>query len=99
MRRLRHDGGMRKSVDVTVTGRVQGVAFRYHAERRARDLGVGGWVRNEPDGSVSCRVEGEAAAVDALVDWCRNGPPGARVERVDVRDAEDSGATAFRVAY
>jgi len=90
---------MRSCVEVTVTGRVQGVAFRYHAERRAAELGVHGWVRNEPDGSVRLHLEGDAAAVDSLVTWCRQGPTSARVERVDVRDAADAGATSFRITY
>jgi len=88
---------MRKAVDVTVTGRVQGVSFRAYAEDRARRLGVAGWVRNEPDGSVGGHFEGEAEAVDALVDWCRNGPRLARVERVRVREAEVQNARSFDV--
>ena len=54
------------AVDVSVQGRVQGVAFRYHTQREAGRLGVHGWVRNEPDGSVAGHFEGEPAAVDLL---------------------------------
>ncbi|GAW51728.1 MULTISPECIES: acylphosphatase [unclassified Nocardioides] len=86
---------MRKSVDVTVTGRVQGVSFRYYTGQEAARLGVTGRVANEPDGTVSGHFEGEADAVDALVDWCRTGPRPARVERVDVRPGVDEGATSF----
>jgi acylphosphatase len=89
------DVGMRKSVDVTVTGRVQGVAFRYYTGEEARRLGVAGWVANEPDGSVAGHFEGEPDSVDALVDWCRRGPRLARVKRVDVRPGADEGATSF----
>ena len=88
---------MRTSVDVTVTGRVQGVSFRYYTAEEAARLGVAGWVSNEPDGTVSGHFEGEADAVDALVDWCRTGPRLARVERVDVRPAPDEGLTSFGV--
>ncbi|HEY0952072.1 acylphosphatase [Nocardioides sp.] len=88
---------MRRSVDVTVTGRVQGVSFRYAAEREATRLGVTGWVRNEPDGSVAAHAEGDPGAVDAFVRWCHDGPPMAYVERVDVQEAEDQGSTSFRV--
>ena len=90
---------MRKAVDVTVTGRVQGVSFRAYAEDQARRLGVTGWVRNESDGSVGGHFEGEAEAVDALVDWCRTGPRLARVEHVRVREAEVSGARSFDVRF
>jgi acylphosphatase len=88
---------MRSAVDVTVTGRVQGVAFRAYAEREAARLGVAGWVRNEPDGSVAGHFEGEDHAVDALVGWCREGPRLADVERVDVRPSDDQGLRSFGV--
>lgn len=84
-----------KSVQARVTGRVQGVAFRWHTEERARELGVAGWVRNEVDGSVLLHAEGDDAAVDALVEWCRTGPPSARVTDVAVRDDAPTGATSF----
>jgi acylphosphatase len=73
-------------VSVIVQGRVQGVAFRHHTCRRAQELGVTGWVRNLPDGAVEGLFEGDDGAVAALVEWCRSGPPAARVERLDIRD-------------
>jgi acylphosphatase len=88
---------MRTAVEVTVTGRVQGVSFRYYTAEEATRLGVAGWVSNEPDGTVAGHFEGDAQAVDALVDWCRSGPRLARVERVDVRPGDDEGATSFHV--
>ncbi len=88
---------MRNAVDLTVTGRVQGVSFRYYAEREATRLGLGGWVRNEPDGSVAAHVEGDPGAVDGFVRWCHEGPRLARVERVDVRCSDDEGRTSFGV--
>ncbi len=90
---------MRRAVEVTVRGRVQGVSFRAYAEEQARRLGVAGWVRNEPDGSVAGHFEGEPAAVDALVDWCRSGPRLARVEGVDVRESAPEGASSFGVRF
>lgn len=83
--------------DVTVTGRVQGVFFRARAQQEASRLGVAGWVRNEPDGSVALHVEGDPAAVQALVDWCRRGPSGARVAAVDARPAAVTGSASFEV--
>lgn len=88
---------MRNAVDLTVTGRVQGVSFRYYAEREATRLGLGGWVRNEPDGSVAAHVEGDPGAVEAFVRWCHDGPRLAYVERVDVRLAADQGLRSFGV--
>ena len=88
---------MRKAVDVTVTGRVQGVSFRFYTEQEARRLGVTGWVRNEPDGSVGGHFEGDPGAVDALVAWCRTGPRTAHVEHVRVRESNDGGARSFGV--
>lgn len=82
---------------VVVTGAVQGVGFRASCVRRARDAALGGWVRNMPDGTVEAEFEGTPAAVDALVAWCRVGPPLARVDRVDVEDGEPVGATNFTV--
>ncbi len=69
---------------VIVTGRVQGVYFRMATRRAVLGRGVSGWVRNRPDGTVEALFEGDRAAVDDAVDWCRKGPPSARVERVDV---------------
>lgn len=87
------------AVDIRVTGRVQGVSFRAYAERQAQRLGVTGWVRNEPDGSVAAHAEGEPAAVEAFVDWCREGPSYARVDGVEVTPAAVTRATSFRLRY
>ena len=77
-----------KRVRVLVEGTVQGVWFRESTRREAERLGVRGWVRNLPDGRVEAVLEGEPGAVDAAVEWCRTGPPTARVEGVTV--AEES---------
>jgi acylphosphatase len=83
---------------VVVHGRVQGVWFRESARRRATELGVGGWVRNRPDGAVEAEVEGDAEAVEVLVAWLGQGPSGARVDRLDVEEREPTGESGFRVA-
>ena len=75
---------MMKRVSVIITGRVQGVAFRHYTCRRALELGVTGWVRNLPDGAVEGLFEGDDSAVADLVEWCRSGPPAARVDRLDI---------------
>jgi acylphosphatase len=84
-------------VHVLVRGRVQGVFFRAEARDRAESLGVSGWVRNLPDGSVEAVFEGEDDRVESMVDWCRRGPAGAEVEVVDVEREEPSGERGFRV--
>jgi acylphosphatase len=81
--------------EVVVHGLVQGVFFRDSCRREAERLGVAGWVRNEPDGTVAGHFEGPRDAVDALVRWCHDGPPRARVERVDVQDDEPRDAEGF----
>ena len=86
-----------KAVQARVTGRVQGVSFRWYTQQRARELGVTGWVRNEPDGTVLLHAEGEDDAVDALVAWCHDGPGTAKVTDVAVRDAAPTEATSFEV--
>lgn len=85
------------AVDVTVSGRVQGVGFRMSTAQEARRLGVSGWVANEPDGSVAAHLEGDEDAVAALVHWCRGGPSYAAVSALDVRTGDATGATAFEV--
>lgn len=94
-----HGAEARKAVDLTVTGRVQGVSFRMYAEREAARLGVTGWVRNEPDGSVAIHAEGGGDALEAFVRWAYDGPSYARVDRVDARPADDTGATSFEIRY
>jgi acylphosphatase len=82
-----------------VSGRVQGVFYRDTCQRMASGLGVRGWVRNRPDGSVEVVAEGERSAVDALLAWCREGPPRAHVVGVAVTDEPLAGERGFRVRY
>ena len=72
-------------LDATVRGRVQGVGFRYFVVRRAMDLGLTGWVANEPDGSVRCVAEGDRASLETLLTSLEQGPAGALVDRVSSR--------------
>ena len=82
---------------VVVEGRVQGVFFRDSCQQAARSAGVGGWVRNRADGNVEAVFEGEPEAVDRMVDWCRQGPRRADVDRVEVTDEEPVGEAGFHV--
>jgi len=69
---------------VLISGRVQGVLFRSETQDDAVRQGLTGWVRNLPDGRVEAVFEGEKDRVDALIEFCRQGPPGAKVTRVEV---------------
>lgn len=82
---------------VVVFGRVQGVWFRGATQRNARELGVTGWVRNCVDGSVEAVFEGPPARVTAALAFCREGPPGARVDRVEENDEAFEGLTDFEI--
>ena len=90
---------MTKAVTVKVTGRVQGVSFRWYAVQEAERLGVTGWIRNEPDGSVGGHLEGDDDAVDAMVEWCRGGPSYASVRHLAVTEAALTGDDAFAIRY
>jgi acylphosphatase len=80
---------------VILHGRVQGVFFRDTTRRMAQSRGVSGWVRNNPDGTVEAVFEGEPEAVEAMVEFAREGPRGAVVEDVEVIDEEPEGAGGF----
>jgi acylphosphatase len=87
---------MRVARRYTISGRVQGVGFRFFTEDAARREGLHGWVRNLPDGRVEIAAEGEVDAIDRFERHVRHGPPGARVESVDVDDVPPAGhSTGF----
>jgi acylphosphatase len=83
--------------EVVVHGRVQGVFFRDTCRQLAVEAGVGGWVRNEYDGTVRAFFEGAPDAVERMVSWARQGPRHAAVERVDVREERPRRLTDFQV--
>jgi acylphosphatase len=86
-----------KAVRVVVTGRVQGVGFRWSARRAAERIGVAGWVRNEAGGAVEAHIEGPAERVDAMLAWLARGPDDADVRDVEQREAKVEAIQGFAI--
>ena len=82
---------MHRRIEATISGRVQGVAFRHYTQIAARQHHLVGWVANRPDGSVRVVAEGQPASLQAFIAWLHEGPPAARVEFVDLREVDAAG--------
>jgi acylphosphatase len=90
----------KRRVRVRITGRVQGVFFRAYTRDAAEEIGVAGWVRNLPDGSVGAIFEGDADKVDKMIEWCSEGSPMGRVDRVEViEDVYTGDFDRFRIIH
>jgi len=91
---------MKVRAHIFVSGRVQGVFFRSETEDEANRRNVAGWVRNTSDGRVEAVFEGEKEGVEKVIDFCRRGPPGARVTKVDVQWEDPTGDFKdFKIRY
>lgn len=89
-----------RRVRIRISGLVQGVFFRAYTQEEALKLGLTGWVRNLPDGSVEAMVEGDAARVDRMIAWCSKGSPQSAVSRVQVQEEQPSGEFgSFAIRY
>lgn len=88
---------MKKHVNVTVLGRVQGVAFRYRALEKAQDMGITGFARNMNDGSVYLEIEGEEEDLEQFLKWCQEGPTLAEVEKVEVSESNLKNYPDFKI--
>ena len=86
---------MRLTRKIRVHGRVQGVWFRDWTNREAKTLGIDGWVRNRRDGTVEVLAAGEADAVDGMIERLREGPPNARVDRLEIEASDEKVAPGF----
>ncbi|MDI6726700.1 MAG: acylphosphatase [Smithellaceae bacterium] len=80
-----------RAVHIRVTGRVQGVFFRANTKKRALELNLRGWVKNTPDGAVEATFEGEEGRLQEILSWCRTGPPGAQVEKMEYGEVPYTG--------
>lgn len=84
---------------IRIRGLVQGVFFRDQTKAKADALGIAGWVRNADDGSVEIHAEGSEEVLEKLEEWCRVGPPAARVDRVETRETETEGKEGFEILW
>ena len=80
-----------KRYEITVTGAVQGVFYRHHALKKAKELGLAGWIRNESDGIVGLVIEGDDDALKIFVDWAWEGSPMSDVADVVIKEGEATG--------
>ena len=82
---------------IQITGKVQGVFFRQSTKQKAEELGIKGWVRNQPDGSVLAEIEGPQQALMVMEAWLKMGPESAIVEKLIVQPGEEKGYTGFDI--
>jgi acylphosphatase len=90
---------MKQNYRIVIQGNVQGVGFRFHTRKEAQKLGITGWVKNQPDGTVLIDAEGEIKNLGVFVAWCHKGPALARVHDVDVTEEPVKGYENFDVRY
>ena len=91
---------MKVRAHIRVSGRVQGVFFRFETKREADKHGVKGWVTNHPDGSVEAVFEGEERLVKEMIDWCHQGPSLAKVEKVEIKNQKSTNEfDSFSIKY
>jgi acylphosphatase len=88
---------MQKHVSIKVSGRVQGVFFRASTKKKADEVDIKGYVRNEPDGSVYIEAAGEEANLKTFIDWCHQGPPNARVTGCEIKEAAIHNFNNFKI--
>ena len=88
---------MLMSVHLIVSGRVQGVWFRAGTREQALELGLCGWAKNCPNGTVEIHAEGDKKPLEQLITWCRKGPPAARVSALEVEWVVSQSLTTFKI--
>jgi len=90
---------MEKHLNIKIFGQVQGVSFRYYSLAKAGELGLAGFARNEPDGGIYLEAEGEEKNLKKFLDWCRQGPAWARVEKVEMKEGKMKNYKDFEIRY
>ncbi len=85
------------AVHMVVHGRVQGVFFRASTQKKAEELGLAGWVKNRPDGTVEIHAEGQQETLEKLIEWCRQGPALASVSSIDLDWINAGGMESFDI--
>ena len=88
---------MLMSVHLIAHGKVQGVWYRASTRKQALQLGLCGWAKNCPDGTVEIHAEGEKEILELFINWCRKGPPAAQVSSLDIEWVESQAMTAFDI--
>ncbi len=88
---------MKRTVSIKVSGRVQGVGFRYYTKKKAQECGVNGFVQNKSDGSVYIEAHGEKIGIDTFTDWCKQGPSWARVVDIQICELPNQEWDGFEV--
>ncbi|MFH1874235.1 MAG: acylphosphatase [Pseudomonadota bacterium] len=89
-----------QQIQIKISGLVQGVFFRMHTQKKAKSLGLTGAVKNTDDGGVEVIAEGEKTALEQLIAWCRQGPPSARVDKVETVWSQAKGKFSdFKISH
>ncbi|MEA2042812.1 MAG: acylphosphatase [Bacteroidota bacterium] len=90
---------MKIHYNIRVWGRVQGVGYRFNCKREAKAMGITGFVKNRPDGSVYIEAEGDASNLEIFVSRCKKGPTYAHVDKVHINKSEPVGFSEFKISY
>jgi len=90
---------MIKRIHVRIAGTVQMVSFRYYTKYEADLLGLNGWVKNNPDGSVEAVFEGEEDKIKKITEFCKKGPNSATVKSTDIKEETPKGIKGFRIGF
>jgi len=90
---------MAKHVNIRVFGKVQGVGYRFNTKAEADKLGLAGFVRNDPDGSVYIEVEGPEKRILEFINWCKDGPEFGRVKRIETEAGKVKNLSDFKIQY
>jgi acylphosphatase len=86
-------------VDISIQGRVQGVGFRFDTRRKAQSLGIKGNVKNRPDGTVKIEAEGNQNSINDFIQWCKKGPPMAKVTNINIFDGPIKNYNSFDIIH